>query len=547
MPKLVFGPRRPVIIGPPVVPPGPQQQPGRVTIARAIEAAEALLLGGAALAASAPGLALPMQLPGQPYTARAEEPPPWPGAVSSAPGYAPGAPTAQTLPRGPLVVAATEPLPPELLAGRVAQSRYGLAQPPVQPTAGTPPPAATGMREDPPPEPGRVVRGRAGAPLTSSTPTPRPTLARAEEPPPFAGMALVADYGFPDARRPVRATVARTEDRPPEGGAVRVASAPGLARPRGPGRVALARAEEPPPFAGLVILAASAPGLALPMQLPGLPYTARAEDLPPPFRQGNSVYRRPLVPSDRYAARPLVARGIDAPPEEGRALVLRAFWAATPGARFTVTLARTDEPPPWPGSVIKGPLPLPNLKPQQLPGRPLVARGIDAPPFGGLVQALIGFVGAGAVPPAPPTVTPVPGGRVQRADAWSRRVQRSPRVNGIALAYQTKTKTPSEALSLVFDFSNFPEVVGGATIASALVTGPGGAPLTGLVAGPPVVLAAATVVDNLGTTVAAGQGVAVTFFGGGASSDVVVECQATLNVGDAPKCLQAKIAVRNAI
>jgi hypothetical protein len=120
-------------------------------------------------------------------------------------------------------------------------------------------------------------------------------------------------------------------------------------------------------------------------------------------------------------------------------------------------------------------------------------------------------------------------------------------MNGVTLAYITKTKTPTEALSLVFDYTNWPEIVGGATVVSAVISGPGGSPLSGLVAGTPAVVAAATVIDHLGNTVAANKGVAVGLFGGSAGEDVIVECAATFSTGDAPKCIQCKIAIRNAV
>lgn len=117
---------------------------------------------------------------------------------------------------------------------------------------------------------------------------------------------------------------------------------------------------------------------------------------------------------------------------------------------------------------------------------------------------------------------------------------------GNAITYVTRTKTPDEILAVVFDFGNFPEVVGGATISSAVVSGPGGAPLTGLVAGVPAVLAAAAVVDAIGGTVAAGKGVEVALAGGGAGEDVIVQCAATLSTGSVA-VIQGKVAVRNAV
>lgn len=115
-----------------------------------------------------------------------------------------------------------------------------------------------------------------------------------------------------------------------------------------------------------------------------------------------------------------------------------------------------------------------------------------------------------------------------------------------ALSYVTRTKTPDEVLAVVFDFSNFPEIVAGATISSAVVSGPGRVPLTGLVAGVPSVLTSAAVVDSLGNTVAAGKGVQVALAGGGAGDDVIVSCAATLSTGSVAT-VQGKIAVRNAV
>lgn len=111
------------------------------------------------------------------------------------------------------------------------------------------------------------------------------------------------------------------------------------------------------------------------------------------------------------------------------------------------------------------------------------------------------------------------------------------------LQYQTRTKTPTQVLVEVFSFENFPEILNGATIVSAVVTGPGGAALSGITAGTPVVTTQAEVVDSNGTTVPAGEGVRCTFSGGTAGTDYVVECKATLSDGSAP-VVAGKIAVR---
>jgi len=197
--------------------------------------------------------------------------------------------------------------------------------------------------------------------------------------------------------------------------------------------------------------------------------------------------------------------------------------------------------------VIVGKPPPPNLTPQQLPGRVVVVRAeLIRDVLGGrvIVFPANAVLSGGAVPPV--VATTRPGGAVRRADIQSRSVKRDPRMNGVTLAYMTKTKTPAEALSLVFDYSNWPEIVGGAKVLSAVITGAGGVPLTGLVAGTPEVLSVATVVDHLGNTVAANKGARVEFFGGAAGEDVIVECSAIFDSGPHPRGIQCLIAVRNA-
>lgn len=118
---------------------------------------------------------------------------------------------------------------------------------------------------------------------------------------------------------------------------------------------------------------------------------------------------------------------------------------------------------------------------------------------------------------------------------------------GPTMPYQTRVMAPGEGRVFVWDFANFPELLAGATIVSAVVTGPGGTPLVGLTAGTPVVLTAAAVVDSAGNTVAAGKGVSCALFApSSAGEDEVVECKATLSNGATP-VVQGKVVFRNAI
>ena len=112
------------------------------------------------------------------------------------------------------------------------------------------------------------------------------------------------------------------------------------------------------------------------------------------------------------------------------------------------------------------------------------------------------------------------------------------------IQYQTRTKTPTEAVAFVFSFAEFPEIVGGETVSSAVVTAPGGGAIAGITAGSPSVTTADEVVDADGNTVAAGKGVLCTFSGGTAGTDYPVECLATFS-GGAERAVQGKIAVRN--
>lgn len=113
------------------------------------------------------------------------------------------------------------------------------------------------------------------------------------------------------------------------------------------------------------------------------------------------------------------------------------------------------------------------------------------------------------------------------------------------LQYQTRTKTPTESLAFVASFENFPEIVGGETVSSCVVTGPGGAALSGITASSPAtVLAAAETVDSDGTTVAAAKGAKTTVSGGTAGTDYTLEFLATFS-GGSQRAVQGVVAVRN--
>lgn len=536
MPALVFRPRQ-VVSGAPI-PDGKtaQQQPGTVFWARATEAVQALLLGGACVVGTVGGpLPPPSQLPG-PAERFAAEPPPAEllagraTALSALPQPPPGQQAGAVViarepeparpfdgralalrgPAQPLVVqqsggvellASPEPPAPDLLAGRATVAQWGVVQPVTQP-----PPALVAQAVQVHPEAGRTVRSGSRPPV-QYLPTALPAFARVEPPPPFPGATVIGARGFGEPRRPQRAVLVRTEDRQPD--------------------------------AGRALLCGPAVAPLTPQQIPGRALLAAAEP-PPPFPGWHFVRVRPLVPSDRLRTVPLVARAEEPQPAAGAALAVRVRFDHTPGPRVPLLLDRRDVPP-LPGAVVAAPPAKVPLVPQQLAGRALVARAEPAPPFAGAVALWSGRL-AGA--PRPTLVGARPGGVLQRAGARNRSIKRLPRMSA-TLDYQTRTKTPTEILAVVFDFTNFPEIVGGATIVSAAVSGPGGSALSGLVAGAPAVLTAAAVIDALGNTVAAGKGVQVALAGGGAGDDVLVECAATLSTGSVA-VVQGIIAVRNA-
>ena len=447
----------------------------------------------------------PQQQPGVVVLASEAVPPGYPFAGSVTARSGPAQPlTAQQIP-GRRAGRGGAARPRRRAVGRVSTGVWGLQQPVFAPTR-----PVLARAEEPHPEPGRIARDH-GTRL-DHLPSARPHVAaRNEDRPPEPGRAVVGTVGFGDPRRPVRPLLAAREcERPHHGSAV---------------------AGKPPP-----------PDLT-PQQLPGVVRIAVAEE-PPPFPGWYFARVRPLVPSDRLRGIPLVARIEESLPADGRAIVWRLPFGPTPPARFVFTLARTEEPRPAEGLVVRAGPAIESLTAQQMPGRILIACVEPPRVWDGWLWISTGRT-AGAIPPTSTGYRP--GSRFQRADIANRAFKRVPRMHGISLAYLTKTKTPTEALTVVFDYANWPEIVGGATVASAVITGIGGAALSGLTAGTPTVLAAATVIDQLGTTVAANKGVQVTFFGGSHGSDVIVECAATFSSGDTPRVIAGKIAVRNAV
>jgi hypothetical protein len=490
VPRTTFGPRRPVISVPPPDLLTQQQKPGTFYVARPPEAAEAALLYG--------------------------------GQFILGTHSTPAPPNSQQLP-GPCAVFVQGPPPhPDSTAGQVIVGPHGIVQPVVNPN----PPGIQRPEDslrpgsvDNPIDPGRISRS-GGVPSSGNPPpAPRALVSRGDDAPPGAGGVVVGEVGFPFSRQPARtaATIVRGEDRP---------------------------SDPDPRFAADVTA-----GPVAPQQKPGTARVFAAEE-PAPFPGFASVWQRPLVPSNRLRTQAVLARIEEPPPAAGQLLALHPLRDNPPPARFTATIAAASESQPFAGWTFALRPPAQPLTPQQRPGTVVLAWTSERSPEPGWSFVWTGRA-AGATPPVPPPQPPTgtsgtPGGRLQRADV-ARYLRRLPRMGAATLQYQTRVKTPTEALTLVFDFSNFPEVVGGALITQAVVSGPGGAPLAGLVAGPATVLAAPVTVDSLGNTVAVGKGVAVTFFGGSAGSDVIVECAATLSTGDMPKTIQGKIAVRNAI
>lgn len=455
------------------------------------------------VAAPPPTEPQPNQQPGVVALAAQPVPPghPFAGAVVARSG--PAQPlTAQQMPGRPLVASAEEPHPDQL-GGRTTIAPWGLQQPVFAPTR-----PVVARAEEPHPEPGRVAHdhGRRLDHLPSARPY---VAARVGDLPPASGRAGVGTGGFGDPRRPARPLLAAREcERPHPGSVV---------------------AGKPPP-----------PDLT-PQQLPGVVRIAVSEEPPPPFPGWCFARVRPLVPSERLRFMPLVARIEEPLPAAGSAIVWRLPFGPTPPARFVFTLARTEEQRPADGLIVRAGPAIEALVRQQVPGRVLIAFAESPRPERGRVAVLTGRL-AGAAAPSIPNATPAK--LFQRADAAVCSFKRTTNVN--SLSYQTRTKTPDQVLAVVFDFTNFPEVVAGATISSAVISGPAGAALTGITAGTPSVLAAAAVIDSQSNTVAAGKGVRVALAGGGAGDDVIVQCAATLSTGSIAT-VQGKIAVRNVV
>ncbi len=415
----------------------------------------------------------------------------------------------QQQPAGRVVVASPEPPHPDQLAGRVVRTPWGLAQPVFAPT-----PITFARTEEPRPEAGRVSVAR---PPYNNTPKGRITTARGADAPPWEGRVAEGTSGFPDSRRPVRPLVAKPE---------------------------CARSHLP----GTVLVAKSPPPNLTPQQITFVARVARIEE-PPPFAGWCWLRQKPLVPSERLRFVPLVARIEEPPPFAGASSLLRVKLGNPPPNR--AYLFSVEPPRPAEGRAAKlGPAVV-ALVPQQMPGRIAVARVEPPRVWDGWLAILTGRL-AGAIPPTIPDDTtpgvtyPTRSGGVFRRADTSRWFRRIPRMSAASLAYLTRTKTPTEIVVFVFDFSTFPEVIAGATITSAVVSGPGGSALSGLVAGTPAVLTAAAIVDADSNTVAAGKGVRCTLSGGSAGSDVLVECAATLSTGSVA-VVQGKVAVRNAV
>src|SRR5262245_7660475 len=291
--------------------------------------------------------------------------------------------------------------------------------------------------DDAPPFPGVVTycRGRQ-----DYLPVKRPIVVCGEDASPFAGAVAVGRYGFGDPRRTNRPTIATEQAELPFAGAVIAGKPP------------------PPDFTA--------------QQLATRPVVARGPDAEP-FGGTVLTHRGQLVPSDRLPPRAFVARPVDPIPVGGVLVRIgRAHEVRLPRSVVAFQVQASA-----PGSVIVGKPPPPNLTPQQLPGRVVVVRAeLIRDVLGGrvIVFPANAVLSGGAVPPV--VATTRPGGAVRRADIQSRSVKRDPRMNGVTLAYMTKTKTPAEALSLVFDYSNWPEIVGGAKVLSAVSAGAGGVP-----------------------------------------------------------------------
>ncbi len=129
------------------------------------------------------------------------------------------------------------------------------------------------------------------------------------------------------------------------------------------------------------------------------------------------------------------------------------------------------------------------------------------------------------------------GGVFQRRDKLSRHFRSFPRMSRIQ--YDTLPQDTSETVLYVFDFSRFPEIVGGETLSAPEIDEPDP---TGLTLGAPVVTTVDRVVDEHGTTVPAGQGVEIAITGGVAGTTYALECRATTS-GGSVRVVKGAIAV----
>jgi hypothetical protein len=97
---------------------------------------------------------------------------------------------------------------------------------------------------------------------------------------------------------------------------------------------------------------------------------------------------------------------------------------------------------------------------------------------------------------------------------------------GAEIQYDTRPKDASETILFVFDFSRFPEVVGGETLSNPTVDA-----VAGLTIGAPAVTTTDQVVFSNGQKVAAGKGVQVAISGGTAGQTYALECHAATSGG----------------
>lgn len=234
------------------------------------------------------------------------------------------------------------------------------------------------------PHPGAVLQPPppvfAARPVAVIPAPRRPAVARAEEPEPQRGLALVRVPVQLANVVPAVADVAQAEAPPPDPGRA-VASAPPLVAtpaPATPAFTSPAQAEAPPPHPGGFPVLTTSPVVFLlpPAQLPR-PWVAAAE-APPPYPGGVTYSPPPRVPGPN--APPAAVPFAEAPgPYAGAFLASPVPFVATP-AKAPVpppcAFGRAEEPPPYPGALWASPC----------PRVPSGAVGIG-PAFGGTAQA----------------------------------------------------------------------------------------------------------------------------------------------------------------